>query len=271
MISLLTPISMSAIILTGIPYVNQGRETIAMTRHRSVLAPVIFSIQRLARIGTLAGLLVIAASVSATQAAPIAYEYSGVITSADSRSNVHVGERFSGTFSYDPQASIFSSPPGYANLYSFGYSTTTANENSSATLNFGSSKESPPSFISMQIGVYYGGSQPSISPSSTLAIYSGIPGGGISYVLQFSNQSRVVLDPAKVPTSINLSDFTSALLGGHTTWGNAGETYGFGGTIETLAPLGNSVTAVPEPSAVAMWLGLASSAWAFRARSRSRA
>lgn len=268
MISLLTSNSRFAIILTGIPYVNQGRETIEMTRHRSVLTPVIFSIQRLARIGTLAGLLVIAGSVSATQAAPIAYEYSGVITSADPRSFVHVGERFSGTFSYDPQTSFPYGSPGYAGFYGFGYSFATANEDSSAALNFGSSKESPPSFISMQIGVY-GGSQPNISPSSTLAIYSGIPNGRITYVLQFSNQSRVVLDPAKVPTSINLSDFTSALLGGYRAGGNPGETYGFGGTIDTLARLGNGVIAVPEPSAVALWLGLAASAWVVKARSRS--
>jgi hypothetical protein len=273
MISRLTPNSRFAIILPGIPCVNQGRETIAMSRHRSILTPVLFSIRRLGRIGALAaGLLVVASLVPATQASPIEYRFGGVITSAADGTGVTPGTRFEGTLTYDPRENP-SSMIGTDGLATLSYGLTS------------NSPSSPPdqAGLSLEIG---GKSIGSISGGLLVSLMqleenqwgqihppqSSIGFSGSDMNLQisvgFSNPARSVLGPlgpsGPLPDPLSLADFPVSNVSVYSmTDGHPSSDVLYQGTIDTL----EQVT-TPEPSAVALWLGLGAAGWACRAKMR---
>ena len=214
-------------------------------------------------------LLLAVSSAAASHAAPITFQYGGVITSADPSTDVALGTRFSGTFTYDPNAKAFVlSDLAGMNQYSFGR--TLANDQSASdgtglTLQVGG-KTVLANQGGVTVGVTnaeYGGvnGPGSISLLSRIGVSNGELGhNSIEASLELQNTTRLLLASLAPPTSINLADFPSATL---LVMGNAAtpqESTLYTGTIDTL-------TMVPEPASTML---LCLSAAVCLARSRRR-
>jgi len=220
------------------------------------------------------GLSVLALSLPASQAAPIEFHYGGTITSAGAGTNVAVGSRFDGTFTYDPQANL--SPMLYENgrTYTFGQPSgttgTTTPDSSAMSLTLGGSSAFSKSG-GLSLGLYEVDSNDPYNPNpaTNLTFNSYNPSTKVDLEVLLSNPQRGVFGSLAIPPALNLSNFPTATV--TVSWWDPTrkDVDSYVGTIDTLAQLGTSVTTVPEPAAVALWLGLGAAGWAFRARMRS--
>ena len=143
--------------------VDQGGETVTMgQRHfdpRTGFSRMCIALRRRPALG----LWILALSLPTAQAAPIEFHYGGTITSAGAGTNVAVGSRFDGTFTYDPQANL--TPMVYENgrTYTYGQSVgaaTTPVDSSAMSLTIGGSSAFSKSG-GLAVGLYeVGGNDP---------------------------------------------------------------------------------------------------------------
>jgi MYXO-CTERM domain-containing protein len=189
-----------------------------------------------------------------SQAAPIKYEYGGVITSADPSTGVAPGTRFSGWFSYDPAKPFSDLMIEGSNTYGFGRAP--------------GSSEAPtaPAGMGLQVGgkpmiqdtdrVYmgvmeieyqnqWGYGQP---PSTRVGIFNaGLEYSALDVGLDLKNPSRSVFGSLAPPLSLSLSDFPDAMLSVH-DYSRLGTNPLYTGTIDTL-----QAVPTPEPASLACW------------------
>lgn len=221
--------------------------------------------------------LLMAASILVTlapaaRAVVIEYDYTGVITSADSSTGVAVGTPFSGTFTYDT-----SGPHG--NLEIEGFS----------QINYGRSVNYPgfpanASGLTLDIGAQQvasvqGGIGLSIfdipypnaygykdNPTTTLTFSTeNVDGGSVATSLSLSNPNLSVPPLLQVPGSLSLDDYpVSGIVVTDNSKGPQNRIVLYTGTIETLTPV-----PAPEP-AYATLLGLFAAGWLARERRRTR-
>lgn len=207
----------------------------------------------------------------AARAAPIEFHYGGVITSADAGTGVTPGERFDGTFTYDPQTNPLAMVIENANFYTFGTSgnwpAAVPPDTSAMSLSIGDA-----SMYSWQGSLGVGVSDVGINnpfnpnPHTGLNIHSYDINHHINVDIDLTNPNRGVFGSLAIPTAINLADFSTATVS-VTGWGATPGTYlNYQGTIDTLTRV--NLTTTPEPASVALWLGLGVAAWAVKARSR---
>jgi hypothetical protein len=201
-------------------------------------------------------LVVIVGLSAESQAAPIKYEYGGVITSADPSTGVAPGTRFSGWFSYDPTAKPVSALMIEGMIqYGFGrvpgYPSPVA-DGSGITLQIGDrTVVSDPGGVAVQVSeVEYPG-QWSFEPSPKTGVV--ISSGGIDdqsnqASLSLRNTSRAVFGSLAPPSALNLADFPDAKLT-VTELTHPGERQYYAGTIDSLQPV-----PIPEPASLACWV-----------------
>ncbi len=225
--------------------------------------------------GIVAALPVIfALSFPTAQADPIEFHYGGVITSADDGTGVNPGARFDGTFTYDPRANPMATLIENGHFYTFGQTgfawsptsakiTPTADDTSDMSLTIdGKLHESRQGGLGLTVYEVQSDDKFNPNPQTQLNIYT--PGG---VQLSLSNPDRAVFGSLDIPDTISLADFPNAKIT-QTRWdADRGAFLTFEGTVDTLSQL--TVTAVPEPGSVALWVGLAAGAWAVRARRRT--
>ena len=230
---------------------------------------------------TVAFLLVTLTGPSA-RATPITYEYSGVITSADSSTGVAPGTRFTGMFTYDPQQPTggFSDTADY-NRGFFGNAAAGSSGSSTAlgetglSLDVGGHMVASPqgglevdvdaSSVSGHLG--YGQARGLVGPFTTVDVYNTTGDNeGVSVALELTNPSRAVFGLLSIiPTSsvLTLADFPTATLLVTAGSSDTSTQTLYTGTIDSL-------TVVPEPS-IAPLLCVAVAGWlAHSARRRSR-
>ena len=186
-------------------------------------------------------------ATSAT-AAPIQYEYSGVITTADPSTGVAPGTRFTGTFAYDPGKD--ENWLGYEGYQQYHYGKTPGNPGSVAdgsglTLQIGGR-----TILADQGGLLVGVAESEYPGQWGYRDANGNPAGpytqvsissdGYTVGLNLSNPSRSVFGSLAPPPWLSLADFPQAQLN-VTEWTDPGRKTLYTGTIDTL-------TAVPEPA-----------------------
>lgn len=184
-------------------------------------------------------------SGSPTHAELIRYEFAGTVTTAGDGTAFRPGDRFTGTFAFDPANALGGVTTESFENYFFGRSVNIP----------GSTKDG--SGLGLIVGSQTilsdtGGVQIAVEgrPNTVQAGYSisisnnGIDGSAIQASLQLDNPSKYATSLA-IPSVLSLSDFSSAVVNvtEHTQQGT--KTL-FGGTIDELAP-----TSVPEPTACA--------------------
>ena len=236
------------------------------------MTPIMMTIDRARRGLAFAAFLGLAgASASTARGAAIRYEYGGTITSADSTTGVAPGSRYSGTFTYDPNASVANpsvlkspAPDPTASALTF-----------TAGGKLVYSQEMGVRLSVNQVNDFHQAS--AHTPGHTdLTITNLDPLGNspFSVALKLANPGKAVYASLDPPLPLNLGDFTSASL----SVGNAAKKTLYSGTLDTLklVPILVAVTdpspiPVPEPGALAAWLGLSgvASAWLVRGRRKA--
>lgn len=184
-------------------------------------------------------------SGSPTNAELIRYEFAGTITTAGDGSAFQPGDRFRGTFAFDPANALGGVTTESFENYFFGRSVNipgSTKDGSGLGLVVGSQ-----TILSdtggLQIAVE--GLPNTVQPGYSISISNnGIDGSAIQASLQLDNPSKHATSLA-IPSLLSLSDFSSAVVNvtEHTQQGT--KTL-FWGTIDELAP-----TSVPEPTACA--------------------
>jgi hypothetical protein len=202
-------------------------------------------------------LLGLLAASPAARGSVITFEYGGVITSADPSIGFTPGERFSGTFSYDPSLPTPAISIEGSNQYFAGHSTTFADSTASDGAGLTFDVNGTPAYVhtgGVQVDVaqvqYSGQYGYQTGPYSTVGVTNeGVDGSNGVISLSFKNPSAAVLGSLALPTSLSLASLPVAQL---VVTGNAGSpqsTQLLTGTIDSLA-------VVAEPASVAVWLGL---------------
>lgn len=214
----------------------------------------------------------------AAGAAPITFYYGGAITQADAGTGAAPGDRFNGTFTYDPQAAPFYMTVENGRFYSFGESspgarpTTPPPDASAASLTIGGGPTySRQGGLALSVYEVDSGGRAVLIPSDGAApvpyarsVFEINTSDGLR--LSLVNPNRVVFGSLDVPTAINLADFPEATIG-RAWWDADSQTrLGYRGTIDELRRVEQH--AIPEPAAVALWLGLGAAGWAVGARAR---
>lgn len=225
-----------------------------------------------------AAILLAHANGTASHAAPIRYEYGGVITSADPSTDVATGTRFSGMFTYDPEhkpsgtsaddgfrayyyglshVGVGSVPDGSGMTLQIGGRTVLANPGGVQVLV--SEREYPgqAAYDSEVPGQHVFGDAhgPPAGPYTRYSVSTENLGDPPLVYLEMTNSTRSVFGSLAPPTALNLADFTQARLDVHELHYPGSKTL-YTGTIDTL-------TVVPEPAyttllcAAAGWLALA--------------
>lgn len=178
--------------------------------------------------------------LTAAEAAPVSFEYSGTITSADPSTGVAAGTPFSGTFTYDPAAQIggVTFEGYYTNL--FDRSTP---DTSNLTLNVGGHTFSNTNGLSI-VEQYQ--PFPVAPPTITsMTVQTSSPQLLTSLTLQGTSMLASNLDDAgSLVNVLPLSNFSQANLQVGDRASGRGETL-LAGTITSLTP-------VPEPSTLAL-------------------
>jgi hypothetical protein len=204
-------------------------------------------------------------AVAAAQAAPITYEYGGVITSADPSTGVAPGTRFSGVFTYDPthKPSGTSASDGYRGYY-YGLSHVgvgSVPDGSGITLDVGgrtvlanpggvqvivSERQYPgqPAVDYERPGQHVWGDAngPPAGPYTRYSISTENFGDPPLVYLEMTNSTRAVFNSLDPPTAPKLTDFSNAQLFVYKL-DNPASALLYSGTIDTLI-------AVPEPASV---------------------
>jgi hypothetical protein len=198
----------------------------------------------------LAILLLLTATGSTAKAALIEHQFGGVITFANPSSGVSPGTRFSGTFSYDPDADPVTLLVPGTKTYEFGNPTpSSTSDTSKLTLSVGGIPLFDGNRLSVGVidtrdplaGFFHG-----LPPATTVGISTGNPQYAIS--LSLKNLSRSLNPGLELPTFLSLNDFPEANL----------EVIGIssdGRRNNLLAGRIDSLTTVPEPSLISL-LGL---------------
>jgi len=212
---------------------------------------------------------------AAGQAALMRYEYGGTITSADPSTGITPGTRFSGTFTYDPDAKApWLGYEGHTQ-YSFGLSPSypgSQADGSGITLQVGGKTVlSDQAGMSMSVTEqeyagqwgYGSASGTGAGPSTAIVIGNLATNNGGDFLgLTLSNPSRYVDHSLAPPTSFNLSDFPVAQLSVDSPR-LGGPTSVYNGTIDTLMEI-----PVPEPAWTTL-LCLTAIGWIARSRRRT--
>jgi hypothetical protein len=212
----------------------------------------------------------VGATASTARGAAIRYEYGGTITSAAPSTGVTPGNRFAGTFTYDPNANV-PNPTIYAGLK--------PNPTTSA-MNFSAGNKL---VFSQQFGVRVSvvQSAPFSSGSAhvpgqtklTIANLDPLGNSPVSVNLNMANPTKAVFSSFQPPLPLHLYDYTSATL----SVTNSAKQPLYSGVVDTLKLVPIPLTLppgpfpVPEPAALMAWLGLSGAASLWLARARRRA
>jgi hypothetical protein len=209
-------------------------------------------------LGLIAGL----AAAAPAQAAPVAYEYGGVITSADPSSGVTTGTRFTGTFTYDPATDPMPVMIEGNTSYYFGQPINGATDTSRLTLSVGGNPVFDQGGIGMGVldTVNYHYTDP-FTPSTSVGLMAN--DSAIRVSLGLTNPTRSVDPTLAIPTSLSLTDFPVAKFQVNSL--KPGALLLYSGTIDTLTPLNT-----PEPSTLAL-SALVGLGLAIRRQRRARA
>ena len=205
----------------------------------------------------------------AARGSPIAYQYSGVITQADSSTGIALGTPFSGTFSYDPEKpSSGLAIEGFSQL-NFGVSTTSPGsvaDGSGINLQIGGQTilANPGGLAIATYEIDIPGDQDRLGPSGSHDPYTTVVISNSQVVDTKPSPGRLNLtNPAVgLGNSINplsLANFPDAQLSVTLASASGTQTL-YTGTIDSLVE-----TAVPEPT-VASLLCLAAIGWLVRNR-----
>ena len=216
-----------------------------------------------------AGLLLLALTSPLAHSAPIEFQYGGVIASAADGMNLAPGTRIQGSFIYDPQAgfSTMSSGGWITYQYSAG-SLNSSSSTDSSGLSFGVNGEIVAAALGgLQLGMtdfrYLDQLGAGASRWTTFTILGKDLARGLGIFLEFDNSTRSVFDSIGPPRFFNLADFPGAGFSIEPLEGTGRPGLLYSGRIDTLIQV-----TTPEPSAVALWLGLGAAGYAIRARMR---
>ena len=200
----------------------------------------------------------------AAHANPMAYQFAGVVDSADPAAGVAAGSTFAGTFSYDP--SIF---PGDVLGQTISFTRpfdppNTGGPSFTFAVN-GQTLIDQPAVSMTQSDPNNSGPNPSTSPT-TLDVWSTYAANGHLFHtdLVFSNPTDVTFTGFGPTSTLSLANFSAAKLN---VWNpnTAGDVW-YSGTITSLTPM---PVPVPEPASTTV-LCVAAAGWLAWTRRRPR-
>ncbi len=204
------------------------------------------------KIATWLGTAAVLFAASTSHAAPIMYEYGGVITSADSSTGVAPGTRFSGMFTYDPEHKTSGTGMGEgfrSYYYGLSYVGRTPTDGSGITLQIGGQTVlANPGGVQVEVSerdypgqqVFNRGVSAPDGPFTRLSVSTENLGAARLIDLEMTNLTRSVFGSLAPPTVLNLVDFPDARLSVHESYYSQSKIL-YTGTIDTL-------TVVPEPA-----------------------
>jgi hypothetical protein len=208
---------------------------------------------------------------AATDAAPIQFEYGGVITSADPSTGVAPGTRFSGTIAYDPAVKVpYMVYEGFSE-YLYGdaahFSGAIA-DGSRLTLQIGARTVlANPGGVEVAVSEIEYPGQPGYgaTPSTNVNISNGDIGGSpLRVVVDLMNPNRAVFGSLDPPKALNLPDFPRATLDVTDSTHPSVEPL-YTGTIDSLVEI-----PAPEPACVTL-VCLSAIGWFARSARRPQA